>query len=140
MPIFKNNSSKSYDIINVNDELQRSEPGSVIVTKIDYNLPDFDKVFDSYYHNPVVKITDVVLPLAQPHILNPLTKSFFITHITDNVTLALQEPTNYALKNWLASDLIITFEKHENPNRRMDQIYLTGSGTCMIMELDHEVV
>ena len=135
MPIYKNNTSdKTFDLINVNGESQKVEPGQIIITDRTYVITDLDVIFNSHYYNPVSAVTDITLPLAGGHDLNELTNSFIVTHISDSVTVSLGDVANVALSVWDSSKPVITIPLIDNVNRRYSTIFISGTGTCKITE------
>ena len=139
MPIYKNNSVNTFSVNDVDGNVKDVRPGEIVVTEIEYTIVDLDEISTTHIHNPVLHIHELTMPHVAAIAIDERTKFLLLTHISDSITIALQDATNYVLKDWVNSDPIIPIKQSWKISTKFDQIYVTGTGagTCVIMEFGY---
>ena len=120
MPIYKNNSIKNFSVIDVDGNVKTVRPEEIVVTEIEYTIVDLDEISSTHIHNPVLHIHELTMPHAAAISIDERTEFLLLTHISDSITIALQDATNYVLKDWVNSDPIIPIKQSKRSSTKFN--------------------
>lgn len=132
MPTYKNNSEITHKVKNTDNKSVSVKPGTTIETNKFISITDLTLLSDTPYYNRVVNRQTITLGAAQDVTISLETDFLIVIQITDYVTMYSQAAANTPpeLENHTDDDPVIQIPCQG----RMNNLVLTGSGTCEIIE------